>query len=42
MVLSLRAIDRDGALVDVMLSERRDLAAAKVLPVREGGDRRCP
>ena len=24
-----RAIDRDGALVDVMLSERRDLAAAK-------------
>jgi putative transposase len=25
-----RAIDRDGALVDVMLSEQRDLAAAKV------------
>ena len=24
-----RAIDRDGALVDVMLSEHRDLAAAK-------------
>jgi putative transposase len=24
-----RAVDRDGALVDVMLSERRDLAAAK-------------
>jgi len=24
-----RAIDRDGSLVDVMLSERRDLAAAK-------------
>jgi transposase-like protein len=24
-----QAIDRDGALVDVMLSERRDLAAAK-------------
>src|SRR5438067_3100592 len=24
-----RAIDRNGALVDVMLSERRDLAAAK-------------
>ena len=24
-----RAIDRDGALVDVMLSERRNLAAAK-------------
>ena len=24
-----RAIDRDGALVDVMLSERRDLAAAE-------------
>ena len=24
-----RAIDRDGALVDVMLSDRRDLAAAK-------------
>ena len=24
-----RAIDRDGALIDVMLSERRDLAAAK-------------
>src|SRR5690348_14292657 len=24
-----RAIDRDGKLVDVMLSERRDLAAAK-------------
>ena len=24
-----RAIDRDGALVEVMLSERRDLAAAK-------------
>ena len=26
-----RAIDRDGALVDVMLSEHRDLAAAKAI-----------
>ena len=26
-----RAIDRDGALVDVMVSEHRDLAAAKAL-----------
>ena len=29
MEVSYRAIDRDGALVDVMLSERRNLAAAK-------------
>jgi transposase-like protein len=26
-----RAINRDGALVDVMLSEHRDLASAKAL-----------
>lgn len=41
-----RAIDRDGALVDVMLSEHRDLAAAKtffwsgVMPVTTLGGRR--
>jgi len=29
-----RAIDRDGALVDVMLSEHRNLAARQV-PVKE-------
>jgi putative transposase len=38
-----RAIDRAGALVDVMLSEHRDLAAAKnLLSIGKGGDRRNP
>ena len=34
-----RAIDRTGALVDVMLSETRDMVAAeKVLPICQSGD----
>src|SRR6201993_2916503 len=38
-----RAIDRAGALVDVMLSEHRDLAAAKAFfRSAKGGDRRNP
>ena len=36
-----RAIDRDGALVDVMLSEHRNLAAAKRF-FRLDGHRRNP
>ena len=36
-----RALDRDGALVDVMLSEHRDLAARQgILSIGQGGDRR--
>ncbi len=35
-----RAIDGCGALVDVLFSERRDMAAAKAfLPLGQGGDR---
>ena len=35
-----RAIDRSGALVDVLFSEHRDMKAAKrVLPLRQGGHR---
>ena len=34
-----RAVDHDGALVDVMLSEHRDLAAEGVFPFRQNGDR---
>src|SRR5208283_3924094 len=34
-----RAIDRDGALVDVMLSEHRNLAAAKLPSIGKGGHR---
>jgi putative transposase len=38
-----RAIDRDGALVDVMLSEHRNLAAAKrFLSISKGGHRCDP
>jgi putative transposase len=48
-----RAIDRDGRLVDVMLGERRDMAAAKaffrsarsaagVMPARVTTDGHCP
>jgi hypothetical protein len=32
-----RAIDRDGNLVDTMLSEHRDMASAQVLPLGEIG-----
>ena len=37
-----RAIDRDGALVDVMLSEHRDLAAESLLSIGQGGHWRHP
>jgi transposase-like protein len=36
-----RAIDRNGALVDVMFSEHRDMVAAKsVLPIGQDSHRR--
>ena len=37
-----RAIDRSGALVDVLFSEHRDMAAAKAFFRSEGGDRHHP
>ena len=32
-----RAIDHNGDLVDTMLSEHRDMAAAKAFPLRQVG-----
>ena len=38
-----RAIDRFGALVDVRLSEKRDMEATKAFfPIRQSGDQRHP